>query len=92
MTNGDNRRAGPQFETVPLMTSAALVGLGTVLVMAGLAVGSTHLLLATRRWVRELEVPPGELAKLKLAQARTAAAAAASAWQDGSPARPASVS
>ena len=74
------------------MTSAVLVGVGAVLVMAGLAVGGSHLALATRQWVREMEVPPGELAKLKWAQARTAAAAAATAWQNGTPVSPASVS
>ena len=86
MTDGANRRAAPQFETVPLMTSAALIGVGTALVVAGLAVGGSHLLLATRRWVSGMEVPPGEFAKLKWARARTAVSAAASAWQDGSPA------
>jgi hypothetical protein len=92
MTNGENSRTGPQFEAGPLMTSAVLVGVGAVLVMAGLAVGGSHLALATRQWVREMEVPPSELAKLKWAQARNAAAAAATAWQNGTPVSPASVS
>jgi hypothetical protein len=90
---GDARRsAGPQFSSGPLMTSAALVGVGTVLVMAGLAVGGSHLLLATRQWVKEIEVSPSEVAKLKWSQARAAAAAAANAWQNGRSAQPASVS
>jgi hypothetical protein len=38
-----------------------------------------------------MEVPPGELAKLKWAQARNAAAAAI-AWQNGTPVSPAGVS
>jgi len=92
MTDGENSRTGPQFEAAPLMTSAVLVGVGTVLVMAGLAVGGSHLALATRQWIREMEVPPSELAKLKWAQARTAAAAAATAWQNGASAQPASAS
>jgi hypothetical protein len=75
-----------------LITSAVLVGAGTVLAMAGLAVGGSHLMSATRQWVREMDVPPSELAKLKWAQARAAAAAGAAAWQNGRPARPASVS
>jgi hypothetical protein len=92
MTNAENSRTGPQFEAGPLITGAVLVGVGTVLVMAGLAVGGSHLALATRQWVREMEVPPSELAKLKWAQARTAAAAAATAWQNGTPVSPASAS
>jgi hypothetical protein len=92
MANGAQGSTGPQFSRGPLIASAALVGVGTVLVMAGVAVGGSHLLLATRQWVREMEVPPSEVAKLKLAQARAAAAAAANAWQNGSSAQPASVS
>jgi len=92
MTNDAMSGTGPQFSAAPLMTSAALVGVGAVLVMAGLAVGGSHLLLATRQWVKEMEVPPSELAKLKWAQAKAAAAAATSAWQNGRSARPASVS
>jgi hypothetical protein len=92
MSNGMNGSRGPQLKTGLLLTSAALVGVGTVLVMAGLAVGGSHLMLATRQWVKEMEVPPGELAKLKLTQAKAAALAAAAAWQNGPPAQPASVS
>ena len=64
-----------------------MVGAGTLIVLAGLAVGSGHLVSATRRWVNEMEVPPSELAKLKWTQTRAAvsagASAGASAWQNG---------
>jgi hypothetical protein len=50
---------------------------------AGVAVGSSHLTLAVRQWIRNMEVPPSELAKLRWAQAKTAATAAAAAWQNG---------
>lgn len=89
MTDTENRRAGPQLRSGPLITGTALVGAGALLALAGLAVGAAHLLSATRRWIRELDVPPSELAKLKWAQAKATAAAGASAWQDGPPARPA---
>jgi len=75
---------GPQFQAAPLITSAAMIGAGTLIALAGLAVGGGHLLTATRRWVNEMEVPPSELAKLKWAQARAAYAAGSSAWQNGS--------
>lgn len=75
---------GLQFSTAALVTSAALVGAGTLVVLAGLAVGGSHLLVATRRWVREWEVPPSELAKIKYAQAKAAVTAGSSAWQNGS--------
>ena len=92
MTSSENGRTGPQLKAAPLMTSATLVGVGSVLVMAGLAVGSSHLTLAVRQWIRDMEVPPSELAKLRWVQAKTAATAAAAAWQNGRPAHLESVS
>ena len=83
MSNGENRTNGPQFRTAPLIISAAMVGGGTLIALAGLAVGGGHLLSVTRQWVNEMEVPPSELARLKWTQARTAMAAGAAAWQDG---------
>jgi hypothetical protein len=83
---------GPQFEAAPLITSAVMVGAGTLIVLVGLAIGGGHLATATRRWVKELEVPPSELARQKWAQARAAYAAGASAWQNGSQASVASAS
>ena len=83
MSNGENRSSGPQFQTAPLIVSAAMVGVGTMIVLAGLAVGGGHLLSATRRWVNEMEVPPSELARIKWTQARAAMSAGAQAWQDG---------
>jgi hypothetical protein len=77
----------PELRTGPLITGAALVGAGTLLALAGLAIGGAHLLSATRRWIRAMEVPPSELAKIKWAQAKTAAAAGTAAWQNGVPER-----
>ena len=89
MSNGENRGSGPQYQAAPLLISAAMVGTGTVIVLAGLAVGGAHLLAATRRWVNEMEVPPSELARLKWSQARAAVSAGAQAWQDENQAAPA---
>jgi hypothetical protein len=92
MTNGEKGSTGPQFRTGPLITSAVLVGAGTFIALTGLALGGSHLMSATRRWVREMEVPPSELAKLKYAQARAAVAAGTAAWQNGTQTQSASVS
>ena len=88
MSNGENRSSGPQFQTAPLIVSAAMVGVGTMIVLVGLAVGGGHLLSATRRWVNEMEVPPSELARIKWTQAKAAMSAGAQAWQDGTQAIP----
>lgn len=49
--------------TAPLITSAAMVGGGTLIALTGLAVGGGYLLSATRQWINEMEVPPSELAR-----------------------------
>jgi hypothetical protein len=77
----------PAFNSGPLITGGSLVAAGALIALAGLAVGGAHLLSATRRWVRDMEVPPGEQAKIKWAQARSAATAGATAWQNGVSAR-----
>ena len=83
---------GPQFESAPLVTGAAMLGAGALIALIGLAIGGGHLVAATRRWVKEMEVPPSELAKQKWAQARTAVEAGTSAWQNGTKAGAASSS
>jgi hypothetical protein len=88
MSNAENRPDGPRIRTAPLLTSAALVGAGTLVALAGLAVAATHLASATSQWIDEMEVPPSELARQKWAQVRTAAKAGAAAWQNGSGTQP----
>ena len=83
--NSQSKRNVPEFSTGPLITAAGLIGGGAMLALAGLAIGGAHLFSATQRWVQEMDVPPSEVAKLKWAQARTAAAGTA-AWRNGVPA------
>jgi hypothetical protein len=77
----------PTFRSGPLITGGSLVATGALIALAGVAVGSLHVLSATRQWVGEMEVPPSELAKIKWAQAKSAAAAGTAAWQNGASAR-----
>jgi hypothetical protein len=83
----ENSNSWPTFRSGLLITGGALIGAGALIAMAGLAVGGSHVVLATRQWIRQMEVPPGELAKIKWAQARSAAAAGTAAWQNGVSAR-----
>jgi hypothetical protein len=83
MTNSAQRSSGPRVRSAPLVTGGGLIAAGGVLALAGFVIGGAHLIAAIRQWMKEMEVPPSELAKLKVAQARAAAAAGADAWQNG---------
>ena len=83
MSNSDDSTNGTQFQAAPLITSAILVGAGTLIALAGLAIGATYVVAVTSRRIREMEVPPSELARVKWTQAKAAVSAGASAWQNG---------
>lgn len=84
MTNS-SRPEGPAFRlsSRPLLAGAVLMGLGGLFGLAGIVISGSALAAAMRGWARQQEVPPGELAKLKWAQAKAAAGAGASAWRNG---------
>jgi hypothetical protein len=84
MADTQNRSNLPQVRPAPMLTGAGLVGVGGLIALVGLGIGGFHLLSAIQQWVREMEVPPSQLAMMKLRQAKVAAAAGASAWQNGS--------
>jgi hypothetical protein len=85
--NAEKSSSLPAFRSGLLMAGGALVAAGALIALAGFAVGGSHVLSATRRWIRDMEVPPGELARIKWSQARSAAAAGANAWQNDDSAR-----
>ena len=62
-----------------------LIGAGGLLAFTGVLFLSSAVVSATRQWVKQLEQPPSELAKLKWRQARTAITAGARAWRSGAP-------
>jgi hypothetical protein len=72
----------PQVRSGPLMVGGILFGIGAVVAMVGVVVAGGHVVAATRAWIRELETPPGQLARLKWEQAKAASAAGASTWRD----------
>jgi hypothetical protein len=66
-----------------LIAGMALMAAGGLISLCGMAVSSTALAAAIRRWVVAQQEPPSMIVKRKIAQAKEAAAAGASAWQDG---------
>jgi hypothetical protein len=81
-SNSQPGRTWPELESGPLITGGILIGIGAAVALAGLAVAGTHVVAATRAWIKELEIPPSELARLKWEQAKTAAATGASTWRE----------
>ncbi|HEY1616756.1 MAG TPA: hypothetical protein VGG25_04020 [Streptosporangiaceae bacterium] len=72
-----------EVSTRPLMIGGVLIAAGALAGLAGLLVGGSAIVIATRRWMDQLDTPPAELARQKWAQARAATQAGASAWQNG---------
>ena len=81
MSSNGNGSGGPQFRTAYLIVSAAMVGGGTMIALAGLALGAGHMMSSTRKWVNDMDVPVSQVAKAKFGQARAAMNAGAQAWQ-----------
>jgi hypothetical protein len=82
-TATDNQPTGawPQLSSGPLIAGGVLIGVGAVVALVGVAVAGSHVVAATRRWAGELETPPGQLARLKWEQAKSAASAGADTWR-----------
>lgn len=72
----------PQVNSGPLMVGGILIGVGALIALAGMAVAGTHVGMATRAWLKDLETPPDQLARLRWEQAKTAMAAGATSWRE----------
>jgi len=72
----------PQVRSGPLMVGGILIGIGTVVALAGMAVAGTHVAGATRAWIKDLDTPPDQLARLRWEQAKTAMAAGTASWRE----------
>lgn len=72
----------PEVRSGPLMAGGILIGIGAVVALAGLAVAGTHVAAATRAWVKDLETPLDQLARLRWEQAKTAVATGAASWRE----------
>jgi hypothetical protein len=82
MKNGQSSSSGSfQLNTTPIFVGAALIGAGALIGLSGLILGGTAMASATRKWMRELEIPPTEVVKQKLGQTKAATTAGASAWK-----------
>jgi hypothetical protein len=80
-TNSQSAGNWPELQSGPLITGGVLIGIGAVVALVGMGIAGAHVAAATRTWMRELETPPSELARLKWEQAKSTAAAGASHWR-----------
>jgi hypothetical protein len=72
----------PEVKSGPLIVGGSLIGIGIAVAAVGLAVAGSHVVSATRQWLKSLETPPGQFAQLKWEQAKTAAASGAHTWRE----------
>ncbi|GAA3214925.1 hypothetical protein [Actinocorallia longicatena] len=75
---------GSRVNVKILAGGGLLIGIGGMIGLAGVALAGSALMSGARRWVRESEVPPREMARRKLGQAMSAANAGRTAWQNES--------
>ena len=68
-----------------IVGGGVLVALGGLLGFTGMALVTSALLSAARRWVDRMEQPPSDIARRKWQQTKAAAAAGAAAWRDSPP-------
>lgn len=78
---GRGSQAGIRLNKGMLVGGAVLVGVGGLLGATGVLLGATAFVSATRRWIRQVERPPTDMARRKFEQARAATLAGAKAWQ-----------
>jgi hypothetical protein len=83
MMDGQETQAKLEFNTRQIMSGTILMGIGGVLALAGAAMAGTALVAAYRDRVRQMEVPPSELARQHWHRARHAAAAGVGEWRNG---------
>jgi hypothetical protein len=80
MKNGQSSSTGFQVKSTQMIVGAVLIGAGGLIGLAGLIVGGTGMVSATRQWFRELEIPPSQVVKQKWDQTKAATVAGATAW------------
>jgi hypothetical protein len=74
-----------QINTTQVMTGAILVGVGTVIALAGVAAAGTALVAAYRERINQMEVPPSVLARHHWNRAKAAAAVGYGEWRNAKP-------
>jgi hypothetical protein len=76
---------GVQLNRNLIVGGGVLVAFGGLLGFTGMALVTSALISAARRWVDTMEQPPSDIAKRKWQQTKAAASAGAAAWRNSPP-------
>jgi hypothetical protein len=66
-----------------MIVGFALMATGGLISLCGMGISGMAMVSAVRRWAMAQQEPPSAMVKRKIAQAKAATAAGASAWQNG---------
>jgi hypothetical protein len=69
--------------TKAMIVGIALVAAGGLISVCGMGISGTAMYSSARRWLTAQQEPPTAVVKRKVAQAKAATQAGASAWQNG---------
>ena len=83
--NDLSAETGVQLNRNLIVGGGVLVAFGGLLGFTGMALVTSALISAARRWVDRMEQPPSDIARRKWQQTKAAAAAGAAAWRDSPP-------
>lgn len=92
MTRDSSLRNQVSIDIRHLAWAGVLIGVGTVLWLAGVSLGSAAVARAAKDWIRQLDQPPRELAKMNWERFKSAKTAGTEAWRNSSTARLTAVS
>lgn len=87
MTRENSLRHQGSIDFGQLTWAGILIGAGVVLWLAGVLLGSAAVASAAKQWIRQLDQPPKELAKMNWQRFKSAKSAGTEAWRNGSHAR-----
>jgi len=86
MTSTRSQMTGIQMSSTnskAIVVGFALVATGGLISICGMGITGTAMSNAVRRWMLAQQEPPSVVMRRKLAQAKAATQAGASAWQNG---------
>jgi hypothetical protein len=83
MTDSQVAQPKMQINTQLIVAGSILIGVGVIIAVAGMATAGTALVTAYRDRVRQMDVPPSELARRHWHRMKSATNAGLGEWRNG---------